>query len=202
MPSVRYPINLDATIEGGFDSRFNSAATPDIFHSASEICNITLVPGDNTTVAAKSTSNHGTEQSVFGSPAVPTSSPTVVSGRITGNAAYAAAATWWNNFTMTGDNERESPYNQIYPRLTTKSNTYCVHMRVQTLIKSNLSAPGTFDESKGDAVTGEYRGSAIVERYIDPNDTSMNGVDFTSPGTSLDQYYKFRVVSTKAFTPQ
>ncbi len=37
--------------------------------------------------------------------------------------------------TVTGDNLREKPYADLYPRLTTKSNTYTVHFRVQNAQK-------------------------------------------------------------------
>jgi hypothetical protein len=44
-------------------------------------------------------------------------------------------------------------------------------------------------------VQGEYRGSTIIERYIDPNAAIP---DFaTNPGANINDYYKWRTVSTK-----
>ncbi len=109
--------------------------------------------------------------------------------------------TYWDNFKLTGDNTREMPYNHLYPLLTTKSNTYTVHMRVQVLKKVRATADNVWDEGS-DQVQSEYRGSSVIERYIDPDDsrfqsTSPNYVD--SDKTSLDELYRIRVLSTKKF---
>ena len=125
----------------------------------------------------------------------------------TGGITYAAmkASNFWDAYQLTGDNTRERPYTNIYQRLTTKSNTYTVHYRVQLLSKSKIrsaNAPTEFDESKGDTVTAEYRGSSVVERYVDPNDTRLSGTDFaTNWGADLDAYYRFRILSAKQFNP-
>jgi hypothetical protein len=51
-----------------------------------------------------------------------------------------------------------------------------------------------------DQVVGEYRGSSTIERYIDPSDPSLP--DFaTDSKATMDDYYKFRVVGTKRFVP-
>lgn len=111
----------------------------------------------------------------------------------------AMRAGWWNGYAFTGDNAREFPYSHIYERVTTKSNTYSVHMRVQVLRKRPSTDPTSWVEGQ-DQVAGEYRGSSTVERYIDPGDTSLK--DFAKdPKLSMDDYYKFRVVSTKKFAP-
>jgi len=184
--NYRYNINLDETIDAddsGFQARF---ANHDIFRCASEICNIFLVP------------QAIPGNSYASAPAVP---PTT----------YPATAAWWNKFPLTGDNAREAPYNKIYPRLTTKSNSFQVHYRVQTLVKNHRVVTGLtqsqweaiFDTSRGDAIGGEYRGSAIIERYIDPNDKTLPdfAIAFRAQGTTLDNFYRFRVVRTKSFNP-
>lgn len=190
-PSFRYNINRDETIYGGFDARF-SGTNADIFHSASEICNVFMVPKEQTGVQAPPAS------STYGAMIAP---PAPTGG-------YAGTAAWWDNYRLTGDNSRESPYNQIYPRLTTKSNTFQVHYRVQLLKKLANSDQAKWTEGT-DQVVSEYRGSSILERYIDPNDTRLKGVDFTQVDIdaahpdlyNIDKYYKFRVISTKVFTP-
>ncbi len=118
-------------------------------------------------------------------------------------------AAFWNNNQLTGDNLREKPYVDIYPRLTTKSNTYTVHVRVQALKKAPVTPANPADkwDASKDKVVGEYRGSSILERYIDVNDPLLP--DFATkfannPNDSalnIDQYYKMRVVSTKRFAP-
>ncbi len=97
--------------------------------------------------------------------------------------------TWWSSHLATGDNLRERPYATLYPLATTKSNTYTVHVWAQTL------AVGT------ERITGEYRGSTLLERYIDPMDERLLQND-TDPDTrSLEPLYRFRTVETKRFAP-
>jgi uncharacterized protein (TIGR02600 family) len=182
----RYYIDLNQTLIG-FNNMFTtgttdgSGSTPDIFRSASQICNIWLVPAGL-------------------SPAL----------------TYSTTPAFWTSTTankggiLTGDNSRERPYANIYPRLTTKSNTYTVHMRVQTLKKIKSTDPTTWVEGS-DVISGEYRGSTTMERYLDTsNTTSATGTvmpDYATQsqplaaGLAIDNYYKFRVVETKQFTP-
>lgn len=49
---------------------------------------------------------------------------------------------------LTGDNSRERPYATIYPRLTTKSNTYTVHMCVQPLKKVKSGPADIWTEAR------------------------------------------------------
>ena len=116
-------------------------------------------------------------------------------------------SSWWNNNQLTGINMRESPYNQIYSRITTKSNTYTVHYWVQSL--QQASFPGRnwaqWNESQ-DVKNGEYRGNTTIERYLDPNTTGLPDytTNFTANSTSytpIDSYYSWRVVLQKQFAP-
>ena len=190
--SLRYGINLAATIDD-FPTPDNGSYTSsafyqrfkllhDLFRSASEICNIFLVP-----------------ERIPGLQYNPADKP------VPTDASYDSMQTWWSNFKLTGDNGRESPYNQIYPRLTTKSNDFEIHMRVQVLSQSVADrSSGNFDPSAGDSIVGEYRGSAILERYLDPNQTGLP--DFatkfpTDQTVTLDNYVHYRVVNTHAFNP-
>ncbi len=87
---------------------------------------------------------------------------------------------------------------------------------MQTLKQALTStSPGTTWQTwrEGtDVVTSEYRGSQTIERYVDPNAGSVNGVSFPDyatainattfpPATPLSSFYKFRVVSSKQFPP-
>jgi uncharacterized protein (TIGR02600 family) len=111
---------------------------------------------------------------------------------------------WEQENALTGDNQRERPYAHIYPRTTTKSNVFTVHVWSQSLAKAPTGDADVWDETR-DSVTGEYRGSTIVERFIDPNDRAFqNGGDYEDPALpnakSLDALYRYRIVSNKAFT--
>jgi hypothetical protein len=107
---------------------------------------------------------------------------------------------------MVGDNVRERPYADIYPRLTTKSNTFTVHYRVQVLQNPPSATQTQWSEDTG-VVSGEYRGSTTLERYLDPNNSTIP--DYASAANpldpvacpSLDTKYQWRVVANTAFAP-
>lgn len=211
-----YPIHLSNTLLQ-FDYRFTNAGNGrgDLFRSPSEICTLWLYPA---------------RQPMTNSPLVVTNS------LVAWDSNSVNIKGWWYNNAgtgrkgLTGDNVRERPYNYIYPRLTTKSNTYQLHYRVQ-LLKQSMSAVTTFPatprsrDANGwmlfidpsnttrairDQVVGELRGSATIERYIDPSDTTLPDFagmissdtnNFTNPACIMDTYYNFRVFNFKVFTP-
>jgi uncharacterized protein (TIGR02600 family) len=116
---------------------------------------------------------------------------------------------YWALNTMTGDNVREKPYADLYPRVTTKSNTFTVHMRVQTLAQiprdttTDQYAYAKWQEGK-DNVLGEYRGATTIERYIDPGDARLtigSSGAINPDTTSVESLYRFRVVGIKKFSP-
>lgn len=153
-----------------FDTKF---ATFGAFRSASEICDMYIVPTS------------------------------------LGQTAGTMDTYWMNTWSATPDNMRERIYTTLYPRLTTKSNTYTIHYRVQTLKKAKGSDPdGVWTENKN-VITGEYRGSTTIERFIDPNNTAIpdyaanpsNIPNLSSQGKTLDRYYKWRVVESRRFAP-
>jgi uncharacterized protein (TIGR02600 family) len=175
---LRFDINPDesgGTLEG-FEERF---ADGDVFRSASEICEIPLVPRK---IAGKTYPSNVTD-------------PT-----------FSTVRAWWDTggpggdgFRLTGDNLREQPYGVLYPRLTTKSNTFTVHYKVQTLQKSSATPPAQWVEGR-DKVTGESRGSATFERYIDPNDSALP--DFAAANApSADGFYRLRIIGSTTFSP-
>lgn len=176
----RYPIHAGETLKQ-FQYRFDQG---DIFRSASEICSMFLYPATQ--------------------PATPTDVKTALVTDSAGSTANIKG--WWYNGqggerkSLTGDNMRERPYALLYPLLTTKSNTYTVHFRAQVLKKIPGTDVAQWVENK-DVVASEFRGSSLIERYIDPSDPNLP--DFaTTPDATLDNYYKFRVVSTKKFTAE
>jgi uncharacterized protein (TIGR02600 family) len=174
----RYFLDLGA-VTGTLTGFANRFATGDIFRSATEICSLWLVP--------------------TGTPFTPT--PTYANMQ---NFWLPPATPGFNDGALTGDNIRERPYANIYARLTTKSNTYTVHFRVQTLKKVKITASNQWVEGT-DVITGEYRGSSTLERYLDTSDTTIpDYATVTQPlaaGQSIDNFYKFRVIETKQFTP-
>ena len=173
---TRYPVNVDATLKS-FDYKFNSG---DIFRSASQICDMFLYPNDTTTP----------NQLLSG---VSADDPPSIS----------SIKSWWANQALTADNAREDPYNAIYSRITTKSNTFTVHWKVQSLKKRLNSTVTTWTENQ-DVVTSELRGSTLIERYLDPNATNLPdyATDTTPPvDQPLSQFYKWRVAAENYFRP-
>lgn len=174
-PPFRYTLNLDEN-SGTLKGFEDRFRAGDIFRAASEICTISLVPG------------------VRSDGDLPPHDP-----------KYDSMEDWWKNFKLTGDNAREGPYGHLYPRLTTKSNTFTVHVIAQSINKSGNTPVNQFVEGK-DQITGEFRGSFLIERYLDPNADSLVKADGKTPGSETDPDsmvgpYKFRVVSTKKFAP-
>ncbi|MES2310427.1 MAG: Verru_Chthon cassette protein A [Verrucomicrobiota bacterium] len=162
--NFRFTLNLeekDGTLRQ-FKEKFDSG---DIFRSASEICDIYLVPSTESWTSDNQ------------------------------------ALSYWAARKMTGENLRERPYTTIYPKLTTKSNTYQVHFRVQTLKKRKMDKDQSTWKENEDAVTGEYRGSTLIERYIDPNQTDLPDYATDASSKSLDSFYRFNIIYTKSFNP-
>lgn len=164
--TYRLPVNTSATL-AQFQSKFEKG---EIFKSATEICDIHIVPElDGATVSS-----------------------------------MADPEGFWKENALTGDNLRERIYTTLYPRLTTKSNTYTVHFRAQSLRTIPSASPSKWKESEG-IVTGEYRGSTSIERFINANDPNIpdyagNNADIDNLRT-LDTFYKWRVVENRLFAP-
>ncbi len=104
---------------------------------------------------------------------------------------------FWAEHRLTGDNTRERPYAGLYPRVTTRSNTFRVHYIAQSLTKARSSAPD--EVSAADKVESEHRGSAVIERYLDPSQSSLPDFATQAVGDSLDRYHQFRITETKKF---
>lgn len=170
---TRLPINIHSTLLQ-FEDRF---AKTDIFRSPTQICEIYMVPEG---------------QNVFAEP---------------GTAGFEAAfqawgAAFWNTYRLTGENLRERIYANLLGRMTTKSNTFTVHVRAQSLRKTPGIPANTWIENR-DKVTGEYRGSTLIERYINPNDQTIPDFATAWPAnpTDLGPSYKWRVVHNRQFSP-
>ena len=105
---------------------------------------------------------------------------------------------FWKTYRGTSDNLRERPYANIYSRVTTQTNTWRIHYRVQGIKKSRDTAADTFDPQM-DSISSESRGSTLLERYIDPSDPALP--DFTEKAdANLDAFYRFRVLSKRKFS--
>jgi hypothetical protein len=95
---------------------------------------------------------------------------------------------------LTGDNLRELPYAQLYGRLTTRSNSYTVHVRVEVLQKLARDPQQNVWKEGTDLVLGDWRGSYEIERYLDPAATAPAAGQPLGP-------YRFRIVSARRFAP-
>lgn len=193
------PINLDATL-AQFDRKFNLgpiAGTPHsatvyngLFRSASQICEMHLVPD-----VSGGTSDGGEN----------VSSVNGLTSSSTASQIESAMTTFWQNHSPTGDNTRERPYSNLYARVTTRSNTFRVHVRAQLIRKARSVEPTKIDPDK-DAIVSEYRGSTLIERFIDPTNATIVLPDYgasSSPLTEvpLEAFYQFRTLESKRFSP-
>ena len=209
--SYYYPIHLNQTL-AKFDAKF---ASNGFFRAGAEICSMWLYPAlapNNGTTAANVSSTYATN------PATAVVSDTGTNLTNIRNWWYANPGTTRKG--LTGANVRARPYMGIYANITTKSNTYQIHYRVQTLKQTATAHPSDWstweDPAAGgitDKVIGESRGSAVIERYIDPSDPNIPdfAANFVSSGggsgasvantNTMDAYYRFRVFNAKQFTP-
>jgi hypothetical protein len=122
---------------------------------------------------------------------------------VSANATWSAnfENSYWDSRRLTGDNSREMPYTQLLPRLTTRSNTYTVHYRVQNLKKVPSTDPAVWNEGK-DKVTSELRGSRTIERYLDPNDVRIPDYAADPAATpALTDFYRWRTLYNRTFAP-
>jgi uncharacterized protein (TIGR02600 family) len=143
---------------------------------------------------------------------IPANPPTVPTGMyiMPGPSSIATRETnmqkFWSVHALTGDNTREEIYSHLYPKFTTRSNTFRVHVRAQALKKSRSTSPTTFNTAEGDKVLSEYRGSYLLERYIDPNDSTILLPNYAGGGDpmnapSLENFYRFHILEVKRFAP-
>ena len=109
---------------------------------------------------------------------------------------------WWTSYTYTGENSKERPYARIYPKLTTKSNVYTVHYTVQVLKKLPSGTQDQWDDTK-DKVLSTYRGSTMIERFVNPIDASIKDYRSLTPSDWAKNPlpYKFRIISQRQFCP-
>jgi hypothetical protein len=113
---------------------------------------------------------------------------------------YDGMQVFWQTRNLTGDNVRERSYANLYPRLTTRSNTYTVHFRVQTLKKAKNGLATEWNEATN-LVTSDFRGSSVIERYLDTSDNTIPDYATAANPAPLDNFYKVRVIETKQFNP-
>jgi hypothetical protein len=182
---LRRSIDLDQTLRIIKDRYQSSKETPffsrnpniTAFVSESEICEVPLIPqdvADHFNIAI----NDSTSLSAF---------------------AQKLEDFWSGGGTaapfghrLTGDNLLERPYALLYSRLTTKSNTYRVHVRAQR-VTARYEGESKFN-IKTSNIDAEYRGSYLLERYLDLRQPEVASYDGTS---SLAPYYRFRVLESK-----
>jgi len=122
----------------------------------------------------------------------------------TGHSAAEMASGFWKDHALTGDNLRERIYTTLYPRLTSRSNTFSVHYRVQALRKSPRSPVGTWDEAR-DHVLGEARGATVIERFIAADNPDIpdypGATDSPVDLPNLETFYKWRILEERPFSP-
>ncbi|MEQ1841203.1 MAG: Verru_Chthon cassette protein A, partial [Verrucomicrobiales bacterium] len=187
--NLRYLVDRDRTVESfdEFFKQFTKGPERGFFKSASQICERFLYPKG---------------QLIDGTSNI----------KVTTNDGQIRA--FWDKNQLTGDNLREKPYADLYPRITTKSNTYTIHYRVQTVRQrpytGNASGKEayyrTFDESR-DRVLSEFRGHTTIERYVDPEDPRFQSTHTPTKDQinveteSLEEAYRFRIISNKRFSP-
>ncbi|MEM7144655.1 MAG: Verru_Chthon cassette protein A [Verrucomicrobiota bacterium] len=169
-------IDVEQTRRQFEDQTYGKFGKGEVFKSPSELCEIHLVPDG----AELSPSSSGWELK------------------------KGSNDFWTGSSLHSGDNSRERPYTNRIENLTTKSNTFNVHLKAQAITKSPTTPPDTFVEDR-DTITSEYRGSTMIERYIDPNDQAFQERDYRyfrqNDLEPLDDFYRYRILSHRRFAP-
>ncbi|MDF1755922.1 MAG: Verru_Chthon cassette protein A [Verrucomicrobiales bacterium] len=175
---------VESTTLEQFQEKFDKG---EIFKSASEICELHLIP-------QQSAVRQGITNPQY---MVQTMDDVTVEQMQDGS--------YWQYHRAIGDNGRERPYANIYQRTTTKSNVFKVHYRGQVLKQGRRDTSSEYEkwDNELDSVVGEYRGSSIVERYLNPNDPNIPDYATATPGTAdpIGDFYRFRVANTTRFAP-
>jgi uncharacterized protein (TIGR02600 family) len=178
-------INVEETLRQ-FTERFEFATdNPDLgglFRTASQICELHMMP-DGALRAGEPPLNN-------------------IKGEVSRRNQMGS---FWRANRITGDNARERLYTNLYQKLTTKSNTYRVFFKAQSLVKARSLAPDEVDTTK-DTVAAEYQGSALIQRYLDMSsftqypDYAQSAASLFSQ-RSLEHFYRYRVLEYKQFAP-
>lgn len=98
---------------------------------------------------------------------------------------------FWNAHRLSGDNTLERPYAGLYSRLTTRSNAFRIHYRIQLIEKSPDSPADRFDPNS-DRITDEKRGAKVLERILDSKavpDAYLRLYE-TTDRPRLEQFYR------------
>jgi uncharacterized protein (TIGR02600 family) len=186
-------IDVEATLKL-FDEKLSGAA---VFLSPSQICEMPLLPVKGGYLGAPAATV--ARDNAAGSP------PDTWADNIDAHLDPSnpdGMMNFWANNTPTADNLREKPYANLYSKVTTRSNTFQVHLRAQVIRKARSSDPAKFEENV-DSIAADYRGSAHIERHLDMNHPELVGLDYASGDLetlpSLDQFHRFRIVNHKRF---
>jgi hypothetical protein len=67
------------------------------------------------------------------------------------------------------------------------------------LISKSRSTPANEWNVETEKITAEQRGASVIERFLDPNDPNIP--DLTTSSLALDEFYRYRILTTEPFTP-
>jgi hypothetical protein len=101
---------------------------------------------------------------------------------------------FWEAHKLTGDNSKERPYANIYPHLTTRSNSFQLHLIVQAITKSPNVAADIFDPAQ-DQLSSSVRKVVELERSIDPNQPGLPDYATATNPPSLETFAGIKVLT-------
>jgi|GEM_PF-1160304 len=165
---IRMPVDREETVKE-FVKRYALDGGLNVYRYPSEVCEVFMVP-----------------KVPPGHPFFPTQ-PTA-----------DTIESWWAGYRITGDNLRELPYGYLYPRVTTQSNSYRVHIIAQSLSPAFSRNPDSPDGGEK-YVTGQWRGSMKLERFLDSDKVADAGIGLNPDRQSLLPCFSLRVLETRVF---
>lgn len=176
--SLRMAIGADDTLDQ-FGKRFEDSEHPTIFRTASEICDIHLVPAP-----------------LGGEEKFPSKTGTYVP-----TLEQMENGRYWSDHALVGEDARERPYSNIYSRVTTRSNSFKVHVRAQALIQAKRDKGEDYStwNEETDQVVSEHRGSATIERYLDFGNAKVPDYATDPDAPGLDSFYTYQIVHSSPY---
>lgn len=106
---------------------------------------------------------------------------------------------FWQRHRLSGDNVLERPYAGLYSRVTTRSNAFRLHFRVQALGKHPDTPANQFDPLR-DHVIADQRGSASIERVLQTDHPDLPAyLQQPDSAPQIERFYRYEVRDERLF---
>lgn len=106
----------------------------------------------------------------------------------------AGMPSFWAAHRLTGDNSKERPYASLYPHLTTRSNSFLIHVIAQQIEKSVAVPDNVFDPLQ-DRITATQQEAIHLEQSINASDPNLPDYVTSNNPPPLETFSQLKVLS-------